>query len=74
MLEPEGILSVIGRTPLVPLNRFFKSAHFKLYGKLEFLNPGGSSKDRAALNSKQKNSSALGARIKMVTSSDPQKR
>src|SRR5688572_24217088 len=44
----EGVLSAIGNTPLVRLKRVFKDLDFKLYGKLEALNPGGSSKDRAA--------------------------
>lgn len=46
----EGILSVIGNTPLVRLNRVFHDCHFKAYAKLEALNPGGSIKDRAALS------------------------
>jgi cysteine synthase A len=48
MIE-DGILSVIGNTPLVRLSRALSSAPFHLYGKLEFLNPGGSVKDRAAI-------------------------
>jgi N-(2-amino-2-carboxyethyl)-L-glutamate synthase len=48
-LKPEGILSAVGSTPLVRLKRIFRNADFKLFGKLEALNPGGSSKDRAAL-------------------------
>jgi N-(2-amino-2-carboxyethyl)-L-glutamate synthase len=46
----EGILSAIGNTPLVQLNRVFRDIDFKLYAKLECLNPGGSMKDRPALN------------------------
>jgi cysteine synthase A len=46
----EGILSAIGNTPLVNLSRVFKNNHFQLFAKLEGLNPGGSAKDRAALN------------------------
>lgn len=45
-----GILSTIGHTPLIRLNKVFKDAQFQLYAKLEFLNPGGSTKDRPALN------------------------
>jgi 2,3-diaminopropionate biosynthesis protein SbnA len=45
-----GILATIGRTPLVALDRFFDNPHFRLYAKLESFNPGGSIKDRAALN------------------------
>jgi len=47
MIE-DGILSVIGNTPLIRLNRVMPSVPFNLYAKLEFLNPGGSVKDRAA--------------------------
>ncbi|MFL6202788.1 MAG: 2,3-diaminopropionate biosynthesis protein SbnA [Thermoanaerobaculia bacterium] len=44
----EGILSTIGRTPLVRLRRFVPGAGFQLFAKLEALNPGGSIKDRPA--------------------------
>lgn len=46
----EGILSAIGNTPLVRLERIFPEINFSLYAKLEALNPGGSMKDRPALN------------------------
>jgi cysteine synthase A len=45
----DGILAAIGRTPLVALRRLMPGARFRLYAKLEALNPGGSIKDRAAL-------------------------
>ena len=45
-----GILTTIGNTPLVPLLRLFPDNHFRLYAKLEMLNPGGSGKDRTALS------------------------
>jgi 2,3-diaminopropionate biosynthesis protein SbnA len=44
----ESILSVVGRTPVVPLRRLFAGAGFEVYAKLEMLNPGGSIKDRPA--------------------------
>jgi len=44
----QGILSTIGQTPLVLLQRVLGILHFQLYAKLEGLNPGGSVKDRAA--------------------------
>src|SRR5262245_57683446 len=44
----EGIMSAIGRTPLVRLKRVLKGISFRLYAKLEGLNPGGSMKDRPA--------------------------
>jgi cysteine synthase A len=44
----EGILSLIGNTPLAKLTRVLDNIQFDLYGKLEAFNPGGSIKDRAA--------------------------
>jgi 2,3-diaminopropionate biosynthesis protein SbnA len=44
----QGILSTIGNTPLVELERIFPENHFRLYAKLEGFNPGGSIKDRPA--------------------------
>jgi len=44
----EGILSLIGNTPLTHLTRVLGNTHFDLYAKLEGFNPGGSIKDRAA--------------------------
>lgn len=46
----EGVLSAIGNTPLVRLTRVFDNIPFWLFAKLEGLNPGGSAKDRPALN------------------------
>ncbi len=46
----DGILSAIGRTPLVALRRLMRTDRFRLFAKLEALNPGGSIKDRAALS------------------------
>jgi cysteine synthase A len=46
----EGILSLIGDTPLVRLSRVFPDLHFDLYAKMEAFNPGGSVKDRPAYN------------------------
>jgi len=46
----DGILSTVGHTPLVHLQRLFPDAPFQLFGKLEMLNPGGSGKDRSAKN------------------------
>ncbi|MEI7026692.1 2,3-diaminopropionate biosynthesis protein SbnA [Paenibacillus sp. y28] len=45
----QGLFQAVGRTPLVKLARVLAPASFELYGKLELLNPGGSSKDRPAL-------------------------
>ncbi|MDF5719762.1 MAG: 2,3-diaminopropionate biosynthesis protein SbnA [Rhizonema sp. PD37] len=46
----DGILTTVGNTPLVNLKRVFKDIKFQLYAKLEMFNPGGSIKDRPALN------------------------
>jgi cysteine synthase A len=40
--------SLIGRTPVVELRRLTRGLRGALYAKLEFLNPGGSKKDRIA--------------------------
>lgn len=45
----ENILEVVGKTPIVRLNRIAKELECELYGKCEFLNPGGSVKDRIAV-------------------------
>ncbi len=44
------ILDLVGNTPLVALQRLNPNPNVKIYGKLEGHNPGGSVKDRAALN------------------------
>lgn len=44
-----GILSTIGHTPLVPIQRLNPNPKVKLFAKLEKTNPGGSVKDRIAL-------------------------
>jgi cysteine synthase A len=46
----KGILSLIGSTPLIQLTRIYKDSPFQIFAKLEALNPGGSIKDRPALN------------------------
>ena len=46
----EGIVSVIGNTPLIKLSKIFSDVDFNVYAKLEGLNPGGSTKDRPAFN------------------------
>lgn len=45
----DGILSAVGQTPLVALHRILPAMRFRLYAKIEGLNPGGSIKDRPAL-------------------------
>ncbi|MCA1633827.1 MAG: cysteine synthase family protein [Acidobacteria bacterium] len=45
----ESILELVGRTPLLHLARFAPAPLAAIYAKLEYVNPGGSVKDRAAL-------------------------
>lgn len=45
----ENVLNLIGRTPLVRLNRIKKEARADVLAKLEYYNPSGSVKDRIAL-------------------------
>jgi cysteine synthase A len=44
-----GFIDLIGNTPLVRLRRASEETGCEILGKCEFLNPGGSVKDRAAL-------------------------
>ncbi len=44
----DSILELIGNTPLVRIRSFHKNSHVQLLAKLEYLNPGGSVKDRIA--------------------------
>ncbi|MCB2193656.1 MAG: cysteine--tRNA ligase [Deltaproteobacteria bacterium] len=45
-----NILELVGGTPLVRINRLNPNPGVEVYAKLEFMNPGGSVKDRPALN------------------------
>lgn len=45
----ESALSAIGQTPLIKLKRASEETGCNILGKAEFLNPGQSVKDRAAL-------------------------
>jgi len=44
-----SVLDLIGNTPLLRLNKLSEETGCEILGKAEFLNPGGSVKDRAAL-------------------------
>ena len=44
-----GFVGTVGNTPLIRLNSFSDATDCEILGKAEFLNPGGSVKDRAAL-------------------------
>ena len=50
MTMHKDITELIGRTPLVRLNRLSPTGGATIYGKVEFFNPGGSVKDRICLN------------------------
>ena len=43
-----GFMEAIGNTPLIRLNKISDMTGCEIYGKAEFMNPGGSVKDRAA--------------------------
>jgi cystathionine beta-synthase len=45
-----SILETVGRTPLVRLNRIAQGLRPAIYAKVEYFNPGGSVKDRIAIN------------------------
>jgi cysteine synthase A len=45
----DGFIGTIGNTPLIKLHRASEATGCTILGKAEFLNPGGSVKDRAAL-------------------------
>src|SRR5262245_40677741 len=51
-LPGDGIFSHVGNTPLLPLRRLSPDlpTGLKLFAKAEWFNPGGSVKDRPALN------------------------
>jgi len=49
MAQFNNVLEAIGRTPLVRLNNITKGMKSEVYVKAEFLNPGGSVKDRVGL-------------------------
>ena len=46
----DNILKYVGNTPVVPLDKVGKELSCNLYGKCEYLNPGGSVKDRIGKN------------------------
>ncbi|MCS6984589.1 MAG: cysteine synthase A [Leptospiraceae bacterium] len=48
MIRASSFIDAIGNTPLIRLNYFSERTGCEIYGKAEFMNPGGSVKDRAA--------------------------
>ena len=49
MTAPQSMIDLIGSTPLIRLKRASEETGCEIFGKAEFLNPGQSVKDRAAL-------------------------
>jgi len=47
---PPSILEAIGNTPLVEIKRLNPNPDVRIYAKIEYMNPGGSIKDRPALS------------------------
>ncbi len=48
-MPPHQLIDRIGKTPLIRLNAASEATGCEILGKAEFMNPGGSVKDRAAL-------------------------
>jgi cystathionine beta-synthase len=44
--SPSSVLDLVGNTPIIPLHRVVHGLPYRVLAKLEFLNPGGSVKDR----------------------------
>lgn len=49
MIKNNSISKIVGHTPLIKISSLSEISGCEIYGKAEFLNPGGSVKDRAAL-------------------------
>lgn len=49
IVADKGIISAVGNTPLIKLQKLSEQTKRNIYGKAEWMNPGGSVKDRAAL-------------------------
>ncbi len=49
MIVAANVIDAIGKTPLIELRAASKATGCRILGKAEFMNPGGSVKDRAAL-------------------------
>jgi len=50
MVIANDITELVGRTPMVRINKLVRPEAATVYAKLEFLNPGGSIKDRVGLS------------------------
>jgi cystathionine beta-synthase len=49
-MKCNNVLEAIGRTPIIRLNRVAKDSAAEIYVKADYLNPGGSVKDRVAVS------------------------
>ncbi len=49
MATYNNILEAVGRTPLIKINSITQEVQSTIYSKLEYFNPGGSTKDRIAV-------------------------
>ena len=47
-MNAPGFVNAIGNTPLIKLHSVSELTGCNIFGKAEFMNPGGSVKDRAA--------------------------
>jgi cystathionine beta-synthase len=50
LIMANDITELVGRTPMVRINRLVRQDAATVYAKLEFMNPGGSIKDRVGLS------------------------
>lgn len=50
MKVANNVMELIGNTPLVKINSLSEKSGANIYGKCEFMNPGGSVKDRIGMN------------------------
>ena len=75
MQTASGLIDAIGRTPLIRLRRASESTGCEIFGKAEFMNPGGSVKDRAAreivLDAERQGLLCRGARLLKVRQAIP---
>jgi cysteine synthase A len=57
----DGLIGSIGNTPLIRIHSLSEETGCEILGKAEFMNPGGSVKDRAALWMVREATSAIAA-------------
>ncbi|KAI8553005.1 hypothetical protein RHMOL_Rhmol06G0311700 [Rhododendron molle] len=62
-----GLVDAIGNTPLIRINSLSDATGCEILGKAEFLNPGGSVKDRVAVKIIEELSQMLRRRLAIVT-------